>query len=51
MGTSDSDDEKKLSKLAKRMLATPPKKRADSKLGKPRTKPNAPKAQTKKPGR
>jgi hypothetical protein len=32
-------DEVQLSKLAKKMLAMPPKKRADSKLGKPRTRP------------
>jgi hypothetical protein len=42
-------DEVQLGKLAKRMLAMPPKKRKDSKLGKPRAKPNAPKVQTKKP--
>jgi len=33
---SGSDDEKRLSELAKRVLAMPPKKREDSKLGKPR---------------
>jgi hypothetical protein len=36
MGTTDSNDERRLSDLAKRMLAMPPKKREDSKLGKPR---------------
>jgi hypothetical protein len=34
MGASEFDDEKKLSELAKRVLAMPPKKREDSKLGK-----------------
>jgi hypothetical protein len=44
-------EEVQLGKLAKKMLAMPPKKRKDSKLGKPRAKPTAPKAQPKKPGR
>jgi hypothetical protein len=47
-------DEAQLAKLAKRVLAMPPKKREDSKLGKSRTKHKkslALKAQTKKPGR
>jgi hypothetical protein len=40
-------DEVQLSKLAKKMLAMPHKKREDSKLGKPRTKPTAPNAPQK----
>jgi hypothetical protein len=41
-----------LSKLAKKVLSAPPKKREDSKLGKPRVNPNkspAPNAQTTTP--
>jgi hypothetical protein len=34
--TTTDPDELQLGKLAKRMLAMPPKKREDSKLGKPR---------------
>jgi hypothetical protein len=53
-GSMTDPDEVQLGKLAKKMLAMPPNKRKDSKLGKPRMKPNnspAPRAQTKKPGR
>lgn len=45
-------NEVQVSKLAKKMLSTPPKKHEDSKLGKPRANPNkspAPNAQARNP--